>query len=697
MPDKIGFDGLARKVEKEYIERGYSEERARKIGEATAGKVYHEQMADKMAKGGAVKGANRTYGSRFGVVVGSMRFIDSDEDMIEFDTRTKFDRYGGNRIIERRHLFRKRPSGKWYAYDVLTKEGHGVGSGALYSATSMTESIDRFGDDYSKGFSQNVHKAVARYARENTAKGQRVSNLSDYITNKNVLGAIVTKDGKGYSVEGDQIIDGVYVKKEGGGTIGLKDTVYIPNRDVVRVDVMQGKNERVLRHDDILDGLYVDKRVFKAKPAKKKAAPKAASAPVGTEKYDKIFEAIALEAKSVEDFMDKVREIKDVPASYAQAWSDKYRVKHGDLHDTCLNYITKVKEKHGKGSKAAFDPKENLGAAKKGNNGWSQVSYILGVDGYDWKITTSKNSSGDLSTSAFGGKYEDKGGYNTFSFKVIEDPVEHLERESIKRVTQKEVEAQHEKALNKFRVKKKFEHGGEVHIVNEDVKFDRGAYGSVFGDYDGDGVPNIDDKNPLDPTKKGKIEQVSAAKSFGSLLDLKAELDDVMYDSLDILKKKSPKDADLYARTKTPYSIIKKLVDKRLMDPKKGLTDLVGTTVAVSDYKDLQKVRKNISSGALGEVIEEEDMYLKPKGGYMAHHFIINVKGIPVEVQLKTKRMKNLNAISHEFYKDGNLNQKNLLKLTALANKADKGDKAAIKEYDSIMKDKEKVATMLKS
>jgi len=228
----------------------------------------------------------------------------------------------------------------------------------------------------------------------------------------------------------------------------------------------------------------------------------------------------------------------------------------------------------------------------------------------------------------------------------------------------------------------------KVKIVNEGVKFDKKKYEGVFGDYDKDGVVNIDDANPTNKNKKGKVEPVPASKTFNDLLKLKEELDKVMEDSVDILKEKTPKDADIYARTKTPYSIIKKLVEKRLMHPEKGLQDLVGTTIAVDSYEDLIEVRNKIRKGTLGEVIEEEDMYSNPKQGYMAYHYIVKVGKIPVEVQLKTKRMKDVNELTHEPYKTGTVNVKNSLALSELVAKADKGDKKAIAEYNSKMKDK---------
>ncbi len=40
----------------------------------------------------------------------------------------------------------------------------------------------------------------------------------------------------------------------------------------------------------------------------------------------------------------------------------------------------------------------------------------------------------------------------------------------------------------------------EIHILNEGEKFEKSRYKAVFGDYDNDGLPNLDDPNP---TKKG--------------------------------------------------------------------------------------------------------------------------------------------------------------------------------------------------
>ena len=129
--------------------------------------------------------------------------------------------------------------------------------------------------------------------------------------------------------------------------------------------------------------------------------------------------------------------------------------------------------------------------------------------------------------------------------------------------------------------------GRTISIVNDGVKYDKSKYKAIYGDFDKDGTVNIDDANPLDSSKKGRVEQIELRNTFDKLLNVKAELDTIMYDAVETLDEKAPKDADIYARTKTPYSIIKKLVEKRMLDPKKGLTDMIGTTIAVDNQKEL--------------------------------------------------------------------------------------------------------------
>ena len=188
-----------------------------------------------------------------------------------------------------------------------------------------------------------------------------------------------------------------------------------------------------------------------------------------------------------------------------------------------------------------------------------------------------------------------------------------------------------------------------INIVNEGDKFDKKKYEGALGDYDKDGLANIDDANPYTKENKPrKVEQIELAKTFEKLLTLKNQLDDTMDVTIEELDTIAPQGSLIYARTKTPYSILKKLVEKRLTDKERGLTDLVGTTIVVDDLKDLRKVDKAINKGDIGKVVEREDMYKSPKGGYRAIHYLVEVNGYIVEVQLKTKRQKAINEQSHE-------------------------------------------------
>ena len=228
-----------------------------------------------------------------------------------------------------------------------------------------------------------------------------------------------------------------------------------------------------------------------------------------------------------------------------------------------------------------------------------------------------------------------------------------------------------------------YKNGGEVDvkIINSDESYDKSRYEWLIGDYDKDGVNNVDDKKPFTQSNRQTIDSPSISNGINKLLSMKNAMDENMYAFVDELKNISPDKSKIYARTKTPYSILDKLIKKRLST----LTDLIGTTIVTQDKKELDEVKKKIESGKLGKVVELEDMYQSPKQGYRAYHFLIEKNGMPIELQLKTKRQKALNELSHEPYKLGKLDSDKLIKMTEVANSADNGDQAAIKQYNDFM------------
>lgn len=268
------------------------------------------------------------------------------------------------------------------------------------------------------------------------------------------------------------------------------------------------------------------------------------------------------------------------------------------------------------------------------------------------------------------------------------------------------------KVIEKFLDDDSFAKGGGIptKIVNKGKTYNRNTYKAIYGDFDKDGLMNSDDPNPVKKGDKNRVEQLSFPKIFDSLLDTKGKLDSTMYDAVDKLKKITPDGGKIYARTKTPYSIINKLIDSRMIvpkDPKKGLTDMVGTTIVVDNTDQVFEIQKEIEKGVLGEILPEgvdkngkvilaDNKYLNPKGGYRAIHYIVIMDDIPVEVQLKTKRMKEINELAHPHYKAKNLNSDFMEYLTTLADKGDRGDKKAQAEFNRIMRNKKDVSEKLK-
>jgi hypothetical protein len=176
---------------------------------------------------------------------------------------------------------------------------------------------------------------------------------------------------------------------------------------------------------------------------------------------------------------------------------------------------------------------------------------------------------------------------------------------------------------------------------------DRIANGEfLFSDYDDDGVPNIDDKNPFDA---GKPDEERINNEILLARELKR------------LGQTSRKHRKLYeefkgdfqyqidsGRVKQPESILRKL-RKKHMD---SITDIIGVTVLVEDKEKVKEVAQNIKKKH--EVIKYKDYYKNPKQDfYRAIHVIIEYKGEEVEIQIKTPEQFKLHKKAHERYKQG--------------------------------------------
>jgi ppGpp synthetase/RelA/SpoT-type nucleotidyltranferase len=219
-------------------------------------------------------------------------------------------------------------------------------------------------------------------------------------------------------------------------------------------------------------------------------------------------------------------------------------------------------------------------------------------------------------------------------------------------------------------------------------------YPAIFGDFDQDGILDVDDPDPynLDKPSKRTIEEVKLSDEFRELIELRKSMEEAKERMIDDLITLGGRKA--YGRTKTPISTINKLRRKRLLGAK-GLTDMIGTTVVAHNFKDLMRIVDSIEDGELGSIIEHEDFYARPQNGYRAHHYILERDGFPIEVQVKTSRMSEIGMLSHQPYKEGNLNVEYMDFLTDLANKADKGSFQDIQTFDQIISKPQRVISNL--
>ena len=273
-----------------------------------------------------------------------------------------------------------------------------------------------------------------------------------------------------------------------------------------------------------------------------------------------------------------------------------------------------------------------------------------------------------------------------------------------------------------------FADGGKVSREYSTKEIPINLYRSFFQDTDSDGVPNVDDVAPFNPDTKEKLEEVSLSDEMKTIINYRNDFENIRKQVVSDLEKITVEcdakgDCGVLSRTKTPYSIINKLRRRSLTNVKdldkldekakqklkekdltgldlyKGLTDVVGAMVVTPDKKNADKIRDVINSGRLGRVLEFEDFYKNDNNGYRAYHFLIAIekdgKVYPVEIQVKTKRVKRLAGLSHTVYKNGNLNAEGFDKLNQLALKSDMGDVKAQKEFDEIVSNRKKVMGMI--
>lgn len=217
----------------------------------------------------------------------------------------------------------------------------------------------------------------------------------------------------------------------------------------------------------------------------------------------------------------------------------------------------------------------------------------------------------------------------------------------------------------------------------------RSDYPAVFGDTDQDSIPDVDDPHPFEAGDERSIEEVRLSDEIGELIDTRESFTPAMDEVMGRLEALKIPGSKVQGRVKTPYSIINKLRRKRLGT----LTDVAATRIIVPDKAGVDMAAAAIEGGF--EVMEKEDFYKKPQAGYRALHYIVKANGVPVEVQIKTRRMSEISGASHTAYKRGVLDPQAMDQLTDLAARADAGDKKAQGQIDPLLRNKGQLRAML--
>ena len=177
----------------------------------------------------------------------------------------------------------------------------------------------------------------------------------------------------------------------------------------------------------------------------------------------------------------------------------------------------------------------------------------------------------------------------------------------------------------------------------------------LFGDFDGDGVRNIDDPRPFKKSTrriKRNPSHYHKARYSGGEIKLSGAIRKVQKTNnktSPFLKKFLKTHKGSYGRIKTVPSTINKL-NKRYS---KKLSDVGGVTIIKKTRKEVYAKARQIKKKYKHKKKDIDNYYRKPKGGvYYAYHINIeNKKKRKLEVQIKTKKMEKLQKKMHRAYK----------------------------------------------
>lgn len=143
------------------------------------------------------------------------------------------------------------------------------------------------------------------------------------------------------------------------------------------------------------------------------------------------------------------------------------------------------------------------------------------------------------------------------------------------------------------------------------------------------------------------------------------KLDEKIRNNIENVIKKYP-DVYIKTRIKEEDSAIQKL-DIRNFEYADQISDLLGVMIITKDIEEAYKIEADLQKVFPNSI--EEDYIKNPKFGYQSIHLNCKIeKEIPLEIQIKTEKMKIAQELVHDsIYKNNNLNVKTKNMLSSMA------------------------------
>lgn len=213
----------------------------------------------------------------------------------------------------------------------------------------------------------------------------------------------------------------------------------------------------------------------------------------------------------------------------------------------------------------------------------------------------------------------------------------------------------------------------------------------IFGDYDKDSIPNIDDETPFIKSDKS-VQEILLSDELKELHKARDQVRPIYIKTVKTLKSFNV--GKVESRIKSEYSIINSLRKWQLLPSKDttGLNDLIGTRLVLPSYQDLKNAMKFVESKF--EIEKVKDKYKSPfSSGYRAVHYVLKDKNSNqlIELQLQTERVNEFAYLIHTLYKTDKLDEDKSKAIFQLISKADLGNRKAQMKYALLMNDKKKL------